>query len=71
MFGVTKLELDLISDVDRYLFFKKEMKDGVSYIYKRYIKTNNKYGTSHDSNKPTKHILQMDKNYLLKTRIKT
>ena len=47
------------------------MKNGVSYIYKRYIKANNKYGTSHDFNKPTKHILQMDRNYLVKTRIKT
>ena len=47
------------------------MKNDVSYIYKRYIKANNKYGTSHDFNKPTKHILQMDRSYLLKTRIKT
>ena len=32
MFSMTKVELDLISDVDRCLFFNKGMRDGVFLI---------------------------------------
>ena len=32
---MTKVELNLISDVDMYLFFEKGMRGGVSYISKR------------------------------------
>ena len=61
MFSMTKVELDLISDVDRCLFFNKGMRDGV-FLIKHTAKQNNKYWTSYDSNKPTKYILQLDKN---------
>ena len=40
---MTKVELELISNADMYLFF-----DGVSYISKRYSKANNKYLKSYD-----------------------
>ena len=33
---ITKVELELISDADMYLFFEKGMRGGVSYIFKRY-----------------------------------
>ena len=36
MFTMTKVELELISDADMYLFFEKGMRGGVSYISKRY-----------------------------------
>ena len=45
MLSMNKVELDRISDYDMYLFFKKCMRGGVSYIYKRYSKGNNKYLT--------------------------
>ena len=32
MLSITKVEPDLISDVDMYLFFEKVMRGGVSYI---------------------------------------
>ena len=41
--SMTKVELDLTSDVDIYLFFYKGMRDGVSYTCKRYSKVNNNY----------------------------
>ena len=53
---VTKVKLDLISDVDIYLLLEKRMTDGISYICKRYSKANKKYLTSYDSKKPTKYI---------------
>ena len=41
--NMTKVELELISNADMYLFF-----NGVSYISKRYSKANNKYLKSYD-----------------------
>ena len=39
---LTKVELELISDADMYVFFEKDMRGGVSYIFNRYKKSNNK-----------------------------
>ena len=41
MLSMTKVKLNLISDVDKYLFFEKGMRGDVSYISKRYSKANN------------------------------
>ena len=48
MFNMTKVELELISDADIYLFFKNGIRGGVSYISKRYSKSNNKHLKSYD-----------------------
>ena len=48
MLQMTKFDLDLVSDVDMYLFSEKCMRGGVSYISKRYSKTSNKYLTSYN-----------------------
>ena len=36
------IELELISDIDMYLVIEKGMRGGVSYIVKKFIKSNNK-----------------------------
>ena len=54
MLSITKVELDLISDVDMYLFFEKVMRDGLSYISEWYSKANNKYLLSYDPYKTDK-----------------
>ena len=36
MLSMTKVEVDFISDVDKYLVFEKRLRGGVSYISKRY-----------------------------------
>ena len=51
---MTGLELELISDIDMYLFVEKGMGGGISYIAKRYSKANDKYMKSNDNNKPSK-----------------
>ena len=64
MLSVTKVKLDLISDVEMYLFLEKGMRGGVSYFSKRYRKGNNKYLRSYEPKKPTKYITYLDKNNL-------
>ena len=46
---MTKVELELISDPDMYIFFEKIMRGGDSYIFNRYSKVNNKYLKSYDA----------------------
>ena len=36
MLKMTKVELEKISDPDKYMFFEQGMRGGVSYINKRY-----------------------------------
>ena len=43
MLDMTKIKFELISDLDMYIFFEKGMRGGVSYIYNRNSKANNKY----------------------------
>ena len=64
MLSMAKVELNVISDVDMYLFFGTGMGGGVSYFSKRYSKVSNKYLTSYDPKKPTKYITYLDKNNL-------
>ena len=42
MLKMTRIKLELISDVNMHLFIEKGMRGGISYIAKRYIKVNEK-----------------------------
>ena len=50
---MTKVEVELISDVDMHSFFKKGMRGIVSYISKRYSIVNYKY----DPKQESKHLI--------------
>ena len=54
MLSMTKVELDLISDI-----FEKGIRGGVSYISKRYSKGNNENLTSSDPKKLTDKIYNL------------
>ena len=56
MLNMTKVELELISDPDIYIFFEKGMRKGVSFICNRYSKANNKYLKFYDPKQESKHI---------------
>ena len=56
MLNMTKVELELMSDAGMWLFFRKGTGGGVSYIPKRYSKTNNKYLNSYNSKQESKHF---------------
>ena len=64
MLRMTKIELELISDIYMYLFVEKGMRGGITYIAKRYSKANNKYKKSNNDIKPSKYIMYLDANNL-------
>ena len=65
MLKMTEVELELLTDVDMYLFFEKGIRGGVGTITKRYGCANDKYmGDQDDRSKPTKFITYLDANNL-------
>ena len=60
MLKMIEIELELISDIDIYLFIEKGMKGGISYIAKRFRKANNEYMQSYDDKNPSKYITYLD-----------
>ena len=64
MLKMTKVELEKISDPDKYMFFEQGMRGGVSYISKRYSKANNEYCQDYYKENPKKHILYLEMNNL-------
>ena len=64
MLDMTKVELEVVSDADMYLFFGKAMKGWAFYISKRYSKAKNKYLKSYIPKKEPKNIIYLDVNNL-------
>ena len=64
MLKVTGIELEKISDIDKYVFIEKGTRGGVSYIAKRYAKANNKYMNDYNPEEPSTFIYYLDKNNL-------
>ena len=61
MLKMTGIELEKISDIDKYLFIEKGLGGGISYIAKRYAKANNKYMNDYNSEDPSTFITYLDK----------
>ena len=64
MLKVTGIELEKISDIDKYLFIEKGLRRGISYNAKRHSKANNEYCPDYDENKPSTFISCLDMNNL-------
>ena len=64
MLKITKIEVELFSDIDIHLLFEKGMRGGISYIAKRYSKANNKPMTDYDSREESIYIIYLEANNL-------
>ena len=57
MLKMTKVELEKISDPDKYIFIQKGMRGGISYISKKDSKANNEYCSDYESEKLKRYYL--------------
>ena len=64
MLKMTGIELEKISDIDKYLFIEKGLRGRISYIAKRYAKAINKYMNDYDPKKQSAFISYLDMNNL-------
>ena len=69
MLNTTKVECELIPDLDMFIFFETTMTGGTSHISNRYSKANNKYLKSYDPKQQSKHIIYLNANNLYSSAI--
>ena len=60
----SSLTLELLSDINQYLFIIKGIRGGMSMVSKRYALTNNKHVEGQNSSKSSSFILYLDANNL-------
>ena len=61
---VTNIKLEKIPDIDKYLFIEKGLRQGISYIAKKYAKANNTHINDYDPKKQSTLISYLDMNNL-------
>ena len=59
---MTKVELELLTDVDMHLFIEEGLRGGISVICNRYSKANNKYLPNYRQDEESKYIIYLDAN---------
>ena len=64
MLKMTGIKLEKTSDIDKYLFTEKRLREGISCIAKRYAKANNKYINDYDPEKLSTFMSYLDMNNL-------
>ena len=64
MLKMTKINLDLISDIDMQLFIEKGLRGGISYISHRHGKANNKYMRDFNPEEENSYLMYLDANNL-------
>ena len=57
---MTRIKLEQISDIGKYLFFEKGLRGGISYICKRFSESNNIDMKNGDPTKLSKYVTYLD-----------
>ena len=60
----SKIDLELLADVDMHLMVEKGTRGGIASIMTRYSKANNKYLNDYNSDEESKYIIYLDANSL-------
>jgi len=61
---MTKIELELITDIDQQFLIEKGLRGGISYIAHRYAKANNKYLKDYNPEIEDSYLMYLDANNL-------
>ena len=64
LFNITKVELELIPDPNKFIFFEIGIRVQISYNSNRYSKASNKFLKSYDPKPESKLIIDLDANNL-------
>ena len=64
MLKMTKVELELLKDVDQVLMIEKGIRGGNSNVFKRFAKANNKFMKEFDAEKESRFLVYLDANNL-------
>ena len=64
MLKMTDIKLELMTDIDMFLFIERGMRGGISHIANRYSEANNKHMDKYNDKIPSKYIMYLDANNL-------